>query len=134
MPRSVTITSTVSPGVVIVVTLFLIEGTPPRNEGQTTIESAAPAAASWCPPDAPRSTPSLPVSTLTLKSVSTSSAASTTQSRLLTTAPALKGFAYHDASISMWFGLESIDFVTTASKDCTSKTVRKSPLSCIDAM
>ncbi len=46
IPLSVTMASTVSPGVVIVVTLSFIEGTPPLNDGATTIESFAPAAVS----------------------------------------------------------------------------------------
>ena len=46
IPLSVTMASTVSPGVVTVVTLSFIEGMPPLKEGTTTIESFAPATVS----------------------------------------------------------------------------------------
>ena len=50
MPRSVTTTSTVSPGVVMVVTSSRMIGSRPRIDGATTMASLAPAAVSQCPP------------------------------------------------------------------------------------
>ena len=72
----------------------------PRIRGVTMMQHLLPAAVSGWPPGAPRSTPSEPVSTFTLKPVSISSAASTTKSRLLTKAPLLAGLAYWEALIS----------------------------------
>ena len=53
----------------------------------------APGAVSWCPPTAWLITPSDLVITLTLKSVSISSAPSSTKSRVLTAGVGLFGFA-----------------------------------------
>ena len=50
MPRSVTTTSTVSPGVVMVVTRSFTMGSRPRTDGATMMASAAPAAVSLWPP------------------------------------------------------------------------------------
>ncbi|EHC39911.1 Nitrogen regulation protein NR2 [Salmonella enterica subsp. enterica serovar Adelaide str. A4-669] len=68
------------------------------------------------PPDAPRRTPSEPVSTLTLKWVSTSSALSTTTSRRSTEAPLEPQLAYWLALISIWFGLRAKDCAALRSK------------------
>ena len=100
MPQSVTTTSIASPGVVTVSTRSTIVGIRLRISGATTMAHLAPAAVSGWPPGAPRTTPSEPVTTLTLKSTSTSSAPRITKSSLLTYAPLFIGFAYSDVEIS----------------------------------
>ena len=99
----------------------------PRISGVTMMQHLLPAAVSGWPPGAPRSTPSEPVSTLTLKSVSTSRAARTTKSSLLTKAPLLAGLAYWEADISKWLGVWLMEFTASRSKSCTSMTLPTLP-------
>ncbi|MOA35497.1 hypothetical protein D3C78_1569500 [compost metagenome] len=82
------------PGVTQVVTCSTSVGIRPRTSGATMIASRAAAAVSQWPPEAPRSRPSEPVSTLTLKPVSISNALSTTTSSLSTEAPFELKLAY----------------------------------------
>ena len=82
-------------------TLSTSVGIRPRTSGATMMESAEAIAVSQWPPEAPRSTPSEPVSTLTLNWVSISSALSTTTSRRSTDAPFDPQLAYWLALISM---------------------------------
>ena len=86
MPWSVTTTSTTSPGVTTVLTRLTMVGMRPRVRGATTTERLAPSAVSGWPPMAPRMTPSEPVRTLTLKSVSISRAERITKSSWSTAA------------------------------------------------
>ena len=73
-------TSTLSPGVVTVVTSVQIAGILPWSSGTITIEHFAPSAVSGCPPCAPVIIPSEPTTTLQLKFISTSNAARITKS------------------------------------------------------
>ena len=134
IPWSVTRMSTLEPGVTQVSTLSTSVGMRPRTSGATMMESAAATAVSQCPPDAPRSTPSEPVSTFTLKLVSTSNALSTTTSRRSTDAPFEPQLAYWFALISMWFGLRAKDSAALRSKLCTSSSLRIRPFSCRSTM
>ena len=74
MPCSDTNTSTTLPGVVTVVTFSTTVGILPLYSGPTMMVRLAPAAASGWPPIAPMTMPSEPVTTLTLKLLSISSA------------------------------------------------------------
>ncbi|MNC51082.1 hypothetical protein D3C75_1003590 [compost metagenome] len=130
IPWSVTRISTLEPGVTQVVTSSTSVGMRPRTSGATIIDSAAATAVSQWPPEAPRSTPSEPVSTLTLKRVSTSSALSTTTSSRSTDAPFEPQLAYWLALISMWFGLCASDSAAMRSKLCTSSNFLINPFSC----
>ena len=100
IPISVTTTSTLVPGVITVLTDSTNVGMRPRTNGLITIDIFEAKAVSQWPPEAPRITPSEPVITFTLKSVSTSKAERIATSKRLITEPLDNGFAYMLASIS----------------------------------
>ena len=120
-------TSTLSPGVVTVVTSVQTEGIRPCRRGVMTMAHLAPAAVSGCPPCAPVIIPSEPTTTLQLKCVSTSRAAKITKSSLFTTAPLLKGLAYSPALILKW-RRSFTDSTAARSKSCVSRRQSTCPL------
>ena len=93
IPLSVTSTSTVLPGVVIVCTLSTTIGSLALNNGATIIHSFDSAAVSLCPPEPPIMYPLESVCTFTLKLVSISVAPKITMSKFLITDDFESGFA-----------------------------------------
>ena len=130
-PRSVTITSTVDPGVVTVRTRSTTIGSLPRSSGVTITVTPAPAAVSMCPPMPWSSTPSDSVLTFTLKSTSTCVAPRIAASSRSTTHPRDEGHAYIAALISRCPGFRERERTASVSKDWTSSSASKSPSSCI---